>query len=129
MNAKKIFRKFFGSCEVGPLLRAACFSVIFFLHSYRNIYYFIASYKKSEKINGPKSRKGQKAIFRGNFRPILAHNGPKNFPKNFFCFHILTSIISYLHAKNQKILTIQCGENSKIPYFAAILAQNWPKIF
>ena len=86
--------------------RAKKFSKKNFLYSYRNIYYLIASYKKSEKINSLKSAKWQKAIFQGILGPFWPKIGQKSF-QNFFCFHISTSIISYFHAKNQKFLTIQ----------------------
>ena len=34
----------------------------------------------------------------------------------------------YVHAKNQKILTIRYWENSEKPYFGAILGPFWPKM-
>ena len=51
----------------------------------------------------------------GQFGPILPQNGQKKFSEKNEHRHILTTIILYLHAKNQKILTIGFRENRKKP--------------
>ena len=131
MNAKKFF---LGNilARFGPKL-AKKFSENFFLHSYRNIFRFIASYKKSEKLNSPKLRKWQKAIFRGNFGPILAQNGPKNYPKKFFLHsypNIYYFIASYKKSENFNSPKSRKWQKAIFRgHFGPILAQNGPKNF